>query len=115
MPRCWRSIYATTLQPDQVSEKMKSKQSDITFNLHNFSYFSKRFKYYRDAQKVSVEEMQELAQLTTRKDVTLEEEFEKIKEMDIDNWEQVRGPRPWEEREQMPPPGNAKKMKKVFD
>ncbi|VEN39997.1 unnamed protein product [Callosobruchus maculatus] len=31
-------------------------------------------------------------------EVTLETEFEKIKNLDIDNWEQVRGPRPWEEK-----------------
>ncbi|RZB38731.1 COX16 domain containing protein [Asbolus verrucosus] len=31
-------------------------------------------------------------------EVTLETEYEKIKKMDIDNWEQVRGPRPWEEQ-----------------
>nr|CAH7754752.1 unnamed protein product [Callosobruchus chinensis] len=31
-------------------------------------------------------------------EVTLESEFEKIKNLDIDNWEQVRGPRPWEEK-----------------
>lgn len=30
-------------------------------------------------------------------EVTIETEFEKIKKLDIDNWEQVRGPRPWEE------------------
>lgn len=30
-------------------------------------------------------------------EITLEGEYEKIKEMDIDNWEQKRGPRPWEE------------------
>lgn len=30
-------------------------------------------------------------------EVTLESEYEKIKQLDIDNWEQVRGPRPWEE------------------
>nr|BAN21334.1 conserved hypothetical protein [Riptortus pedestris] len=32
-------------------------------------------------------------------EVTLESEYEKIKEMDIDNWENIRGPRPWEEPE----------------
>lgn len=31
-------------------------------------------------------------------EVTLESEYEKVKAMDIDNWEQVRGPRPWEEQ-----------------
>lgn len=30
-------------------------------------------------------------------EITLESVYEKIKDMDIDNWEQVRGPRPWEE------------------
>lgn len=30
-------------------------------------------------------------------EVTLETEFEKIKKLDIDNWDQKRGPRPWEE------------------
>lgn len=30
-------------------------------------------------------------------EVNIETEFEKIKNIDIDNWEQIRGPRPWEE------------------
>lgn len=30
-------------------------------------------------------------------EVTLESEYEKLKELDIDNWENIRGPRPWEE------------------
>ncbi|KAI9575157.1 hypothetical protein GQX74_015715 [Glossina fuscipes] len=29
--------------------------------------------------------------------VTIEREFEKIKKLDIENWENIRGPRPWEE------------------
>ncbi|KAI9555349.1 hypothetical protein GHT06_017864 [Daphnia sinensis] len=36
----------------------------------------------------------------TKKDkseVTLESEFEKVKQIDINNWENKRGPRPWEE------------------
>lgn len=33
------------------------------------------------------------------KEITLEKEYEKLKEMDIDTWEQKRGPRPWEEFE----------------
>ncbi|XP_069677320.1 cytochrome c oxidase assembly protein COX16 homolog, mitochondrial [Periplaneta americana] len=36
-------------------------------------------------------------------EVTLESEYEKIKKLDIDNWENIRGPRPWEENEQQPP------------
>jgi cytochrome c oxidase assembly protein subunit 16 len=30
-------------------------------------------------------------------EVTLETEFEKVKTIDIENWENIRGPRPWEE------------------
>ncbi|KAG5666408.1 hypothetical protein PVAND_014437 [Polypedilum vanderplanki] len=33
-------------------------------------------------------------------EVTLESEFEKIKTLDIDNWEPIRGPRPWEQQPQ---------------
>lgn len=33
-------------------------------------------------------------------EVTLESEYKKIQSMDIDNWVQVRGPRPWEENTQ---------------
>ena len=28
---------------------------------------------------------------------TLESEFEKMKKIDIDNWVNIRGPRPWED------------------
>jgi len=41
-----------------------------------------------------------------KKKVTLEEEYEKIKEVDIDSWENIRGPRPWEE----PQTGPAQKF-----
>ncbi|XP_015908117.2 cytochrome c oxidase assembly protein COX16 homolog, mitochondrial [Parasteatoda tepidariorum] len=37
-----------------------------------------------------------------KKKVTLEEEYEKIKQLDIDNWENIRGPRPWEEPQSNP-------------
>lgn len=45
------------------------------------------------------EELQEMyAKMKKTSDqITLEEEYEKVKRMDIDNWEQKRGPRPWEE------------------
>lgn len=33
-------------------------------------------------------------------EVTLESEFEKLKKLDIDNWTNIRGPRPWESNEQ---------------
>lgn len=30
-------------------------------------------------------------------EITLENEYEQYKQLDIDSWEQKRGPRPWEE------------------
>lgn len=34
-----------------------------------------------------------------RQEVTLEKEYDKVKGIDIDNWSNKRGPRPWEEEE----------------
>ncbi|KAF9796810.1 hypothetical protein SFRURICE_002987 [Spodoptera frugiperda] len=34
--------------------------------------------------------------LNKEKNVTLEETYEEIQKLDIDNWENKRGPRPWE-------------------
>lgn len=30
-------------------------------------------------------------------EVTLETEFDKVKDIDINSWENIRGPRPWED------------------
>uniref|UniRef100_A0A1B0AM31 Uncharacterized protein n=1 Tax=Glossina palpalis gambiensis TaxID=67801 RepID=A0A1B0AM31_9MUSC len=38
-----------------------------------------------------------LANMRKPEDVTIEREFEKIKKLDIENWENVRGQRPWKE------------------
>lgn len=35
--------------------------------------------------------------LHREKKVTLEDAYEDIQKLDIDNWENKRGPRPWEE------------------
>lgn len=32
-------------------------------------------------------------------EITLEKIYEQIESMDIDSWQQVRGPRPWEEND----------------
>lgn len=57
-----------------------------------------RYKY-RKVSRVSDEEMKELGMVMTKKEqeISIESEYEKLKDMDIDNWEQKRGPRPWEE------------------
>lgn len=62
--------------------------------------YLKRFRYKYSRSSVSPKEMAELKKVTAKEIVTIEEEYEKLKTMDIDNWEQVRGPRPWEEKTQ---------------
>lgn len=60
--------------------------------------FAKLRYEFRTVSKINPEEMEKLGvQMKKPGEVTLESEFEKIKNMDIDNWNQVRGPRPWEE------------------
>lgn len=66
-----------------------------SFGLREFTAL--RFQF-RPVTSVSPEQMKkEGIYMKKRGEVTLESEYEKIKDLDIDNWEQVRGPRPWEE------------------
>lgn len=60
---------------------------------------------------MSPQEVSALNKAKAKQDVTLEEVYEKVKNMDIDNWEQVRGPRPWEEEPHEPNNPNAEKAK----
>lgn len=55
-------------------------------------------KYKTDKQRVTPKELAELGIVMKSNDsITLESEYEKVKKIDIDNWVQIRGPRPWEE------------------
>lgn len=69
-----------------------------------------RYKY-RKVTQVSEDELAELERMAKRpsREITLESEYEKLKDLDIDNWEQKRGPRPWEEQ---PGEGHGKKPQK---
>ncbi|XP_034050911.1 cytochrome c oxidase assembly protein COX16 homolog, mitochondrial [Thalassophryne amazonica] len=51
-----------------------------------------------DAQKVTGKRDPALATLVKERDqsVVVDEEYEKMKEVNIDNWKNIRGPRPWE-------------------
>lgn len=66
-----------------------------SFGLKQFTQLRYQFS---TVSQVTPEEMKKHG-ITMKKpgEVTLETEYEKIKNLDIDNWEQVRGPRPWEE------------------
>ncbi|XP_044260702.1 cytochrome c oxidase assembly protein COX16 homolog, mitochondrial [Tribolium madens] len=69
-----------------------------SFGLREFAQL--RYQFSR-VSSVKPEEMKKLGvEMKKPGEVTLESEYEKIKKIDIDNWEQVRGPRPWEESTQ---------------
>ncbi|XP_055904401.1 cytochrome c oxidase assembly protein COX16 homolog, mitochondrial [Eupeodes corollae] len=66
-----------------------------SFGLKEFTQL--RYQYSRK-QPVSPEEMKKFGvSMKAPKEVTIETEYEKIKSLDIDHWENKRGPRPWEE------------------
>ncbi|KAM6912131.1 cytochrome c oxidase assembly protein COX16 homolog, mitochondrial [Xenentodon cancila] len=52
-----------------------------------------------DAQKIRkrLDPSLEVKVDTQRQPVILEEEYEKMKEMNLDEWKNIRGPRPWED------------------
>lgn len=59
--------------------------------------FGLRYKYTK-TNALDRKELERLGiEIKKPGEVTLESEYEKIKDMDIDNWKQIRGPRPWEE------------------
>ncbi|XP_013776558.1 cytochrome c oxidase assembly protein COX16 homolog, mitochondrial-like [Limulus polyphemus] len=63
-------------------------------------YFAMLRYQYRKNNLLSAEEVEKYGiKMKKKGEVTLETEYEKIKEMDISNWENIRGPRPWEETE----------------
>ncbi|CAG2064247.1 unnamed protein product [Timema podura] len=57
---------------------------------------------FRKNQKIDPKDVEESHGIKMKKrgEVTLESEYEKLKELDIDNWSNIRGPRPWETPEE---------------
>lgn len=63
---------------------------------HSFNLDSYCFRYqFSQVKGVSKAEAEKMG-LNKAKDVTLENTYEEIQQLDIDNWENKRGPRPWE-------------------
>lgn len=65
-----------------------------SFGLREFSEVRYKFRKFmpltpEEAEKANVK-------MKKPGEVTLESEYEKVKQMDIDNWQSIRGPRPWE-------------------
>lgn len=66
-----------------------------SFGLKEFAQL--RYQFSRNSTITPAEMEKHGIKMKKPGEVTLETEYEKIKNLDIDNWEQVRGPRPWEE------------------
>lgn len=66
-----------------------------SFGLREWTQIRYQFSKVKGVSKEEAERMG----LHKAKKVTLEDTFEEIKKLDIDNWENKRGPRPWEQTE----------------
>lgn len=62
-----------------------------------FLHFPFRFQYYVKPPIRQDEMESQGIHMKGKGEVTIDTEYEKIKSIDLDNWEQKRGPRPWEE------------------
>ncbi|XP_076178160.1 cytochrome c oxidase assembly protein COX16 homolog l(3)neo43 isoform X2 [Ptiloglossa arizonensis] len=56
---------------------------------------------YKTVTQYNLKEDMEKHGIKVKKSLTLEEEYEKLKESNLDNWENVRIPRPWDEEEEI--------------
>ncbi|KYN11899.1 hypothetical protein ALC57_16041, partial [Trachymyrmex cornetzi] len=69
-----------------------------SFGLREFTEL--RYRYKRTSQYDIHDELEkEGFQMKPSEEITLEKECEKLEKIDLDNWENVRIPRPWEEPE----------------
>lgn len=66
-----------------------------SFAIREFAQLRYQFRTVSQVQRAAIEKQ---VQMKKPEEVTLEKEYEKIKNLDIDDWKQVRGPRPWEEK-----------------
>ncbi|KOB66800.1 Uncharacterized protein OBRU01_20730 [Operophtera brumata] len=64
-----------------------------SFGLREWTQIRYQFSNVKGVSKEEAEKMG----LHREKNVTLEDTYEDIQKLDIDNWENKRGPRPWEE------------------
>lgn len=79
---------------------MCSSECCRIFELNDISYYFSSFRYqYFGNQKVSSEDIEKYGvKVKPSTEVTLEKVYEEMQSVDIDNWQQKRGPRPWEEK-----------------
>ncbi|XP_045106550.1 cytochrome c oxidase assembly protein COX16 homolog, mitochondrial-like isoform X1 [Portunus trituberculatus] len=81
---CWRVFW---------SERVCSAQDwiqTLRSGKDRYDFRTRRTISKEDAEKMGIK-------MKDAQEVTLESEYEKIAQIDTSNWENVRGPRPWEE------------------
>ncbi|XP_072938105.1 cytochrome c oxidase assembly protein COX16 homolog, mitochondrial [Epargyreus clarus] len=67
-----------------------------SFGLREWTQIRYQFSKVKGITKEEAEKMG----LHRQREVTLEKSYEEIQKLDIDNWENKRGPRPWESNEE---------------
>lgn len=83
-------VYTTSVS--NFIQKLKMFMiSDRLFTFFSYQFSKKKTIKPEELEKYGVT-------MKSSGEVTLETEYEKIKKIDIENWENVRGPRPWEEQ-----------------
>ncbi|GFX11243.1 uncharacterized protein TNCV_1893831 [Trichonephila clavipes] len=94
-------FFSSTVERFKKLTKKRSFRFGLPFLLFLFvgsfgveRFASLRYEFRRN-ELLKPESLEKLG--IKKKEVTLEEEFEKYKQIDINNWENIRGPRPWEE------------------
>uniref|UniRef100_A0A3B1JY78 Cytochrome c oxidase assembly protein COX16 homolog, mitochondrial n=1 Tax=Astyanax mexicanus TaxID=7994 RepID=A0A3B1JY78_ASTMX len=81
------------------SEKGRKSERGRRLLIVGGSFGLREFTQLRyDDQKLKTKLVPELAARVNieKQSVILEEEYEKMKKVDLDNWKNIRGPRPWE-------------------
>ncbi|XP_012534378.1 cytochrome c oxidase assembly protein COX16 homolog, mitochondrial isoform X2 [Monomorium pharaonis] len=66
-----------------------------SFGLREFT----ELRYKRQEYKLRDELEKKGIEMRQPEEITLEKEYEKLEKMDLENWENIRIPRPWEESE----------------
>ncbi|XP_063829785.1 cytochrome c oxidase assembly protein COX16 homolog, mitochondrial [Ostrinia nubilalis] len=67
-----------------------------SFGLREWTQIRYQFSQVKGVSREEAEKMG----LHKARDVTIENVYEDIQKLDIDNWENKRGPRPWEDNQQ---------------
>ncbi|XP_054712311.1 cytochrome c oxidase assembly protein COX16 homolog, mitochondrial-like [Uloborus diversus] len=102
----WLNFYNAATQQLQRLQKRKHVKYGVpfvlllvigSFGIEKFA--SLRYEFRRN-ETLKPENLEKLG--IKKKKVVLEEEYEEYKKIDIDSWENIRGPRPWEESQQAP-------------